>query len=110
MQQAYRNTQLEMFEPRARTPVLLVQWQPWWPQFLNNVADVFRRPPPQPVLTSKPGRFWPDVFVERPLPWKIFGHSGFLHAAAILFIFMTGRFWLTRSQIILDDPYQHTTI
>src|SRR3954452_24290024 len=110
MQQAHRNTQLEMFERGAHTPVLLVEWQPWWPQFLNNIADIFRRPPPGLQLTSKPGRVSPDIFVERPLPWKNFAHSGFLHAAAILFIFTTGRYWLTRPQILVEDPYQHTTL
>lgn len=99
-----------MFEQRARTPALLVEWQPWWPQFLNNIADIFRPPPPELQLMSKPGEVSPDYFVERPLPWKDFGHSGFLHAAAILFIFTTGRFWLTPPQTVLEDPYQHTTL
>lgn len=113
MQQASEFSQPEKHLVRARPPALsrlLVQWQPWWPQFLNNIADLFRRQPAFAAPTSTPGKFWPDVFVERPMPWRNFGQSGLLHAAAILFIVTTGRFWLSRSQTVLEDPYQHTNL
>jgi TonB family protein len=112
MQQASKFSHPETYLEKANPPALsrlLVQWQPWWPQFLDNIADLFRRPSPI-VLTSAPGDFWPDVFVRRPMPWRNFGQSGFLHAAAILFIIATGRFWFARPQLIVEDPYQHTTL
>jgi TonB family protein len=113
MQQALKFSQPETYLKKANPPALsrlLVQWQPWWPQFLDNIADLFRPPPPPIALTSRPGDFWPDVFVRRPMPWRNFGQSGFLHAAAILFIITTGRFWFGPPQPIVEDPYEHTTL
>ncbi|MCU1305679.1 MAG: hypothetical protein JWN45_374 [Acidobacteriaceae bacterium] len=113
MQQASNFSQPETYLKKANPPALsrlLVQWQPWWPQFLNNIADLFRPPPSPIVVSSAPADFWPDVFVRRPMPWRNFGQSGFLHAAVILFIISTGRFWFGPQQPIVEDPYQHTTL
>ncbi|MCU1310109.1 MAG: TonB-like protein [Candidatus Angelobacter sp.] len=44
------------------------------------------------------------------MPWRNFGQSGFLHAAVIVFIIATGRFWFARPQLVVEDPYQHTTL
>src|SRR6266404_5537104 len=112
MQQASKFSHPETYLEKANPPALsrlLVQWQPWWPQFFVNISDLFRRPSPI-GLTSAPGDFWPDVFGPRPMPWRNFGQSGFLHAAATLFISATGRFWFARPQLIVEDPYQHTTL
>jgi TonB family protein len=110
MQQAIKFSQPEKHLGRARPPALLVEWRPWWPQFLNNIADLFRAAPPFAPVSSAPGKFWPDVFVDRSLSWKSFGKSGFLHLAAILFVATTGRYWLGHSETIIEDPCEQTTL
>jgi TonB family protein len=113
MQQAAENPQTESqiilaFPPAP--PSLLVNWQPWWPHFLNNIADLFRAAPPPIRAQCAPDKFWPDVFVNRPLPWKNFLQSGFFHGAVILFVLTTGRLWLFPPTAVIEDPYQNTTL
>jgi len=68
----------------ATPPRLLVALEPWHRVFLRNLSDLVwtRRQPPL-KLSSRPGAFWPDVFVTRRLPWGRFLESGFYHAAVI---------------------------
>lgn len=68
-------------------PRLLVEWQPWWPVFFNNLLDaILRRAEPAWQATSAPGVFWPDVFVHRPLPWTRIGQSALSHLIVITFL------------------------
>ena len=90
-------------------PKLLVQWHAWWPQFLNNIADLFRATP-QIVNGPPPGEFWPDVFVDRSLPLQRLGYSAFFHAAFIFFMLATGKFWFRSDAATAQDPYQNTTL
>src|SRR5438270_1747909 len=95
MQQRATAAQIDLFSERKIIPVprLSVEWQPFWPQFFDNVQDLFRKPPPL-LSSSRPGEYWPDVFVSRPVPWKDIARSVFFHAAFVFFFFMTGRYWL----------------
>jgi protein TonB len=64
---------------------LLVELEPRSRVFFSNLASLFRTPPRIP-LSSPPGRFWPDVFVASPMPWRRFFESVGYHlllAAAI---------------------------
>jgi TonB family protein len=93
------------------SPKLTISWTPFWPQFVANVGDFILRREPLPYrATSPPGRFWPDVFVQRPMPWRDLVASAFLHAALIAFVLATGKFWLTRSTVRLQDPVASTPI
>jgi TonB family protein len=96
---------------RDRPVVLTVHWTPFWPQFLRNLADHFFLQEPQPVRTSSPpGRFWDDVFVRRPFPWKNMAQSVTVHFAVISFFVSTWPFWMRPSSVTLDSPYRRTSI
>lgn len=64
--------------------------------FFRNLADLLlsRRLPPVPV-TSRPARFWPDVFVPAGLPWTAFMESMIWHVLlTILFVWGQSRVWV----------------
>ncbi len=92
-----------------RVPQFMVGWQPWWPNFLRNIFDLFRRQPPLQLICA-PGEFWPDVFVKRPLPWVNFAESGALHLACAFFFAVFGSALFSHEPIIAEDPFEHTTI
>src|SRR5438876_762124 len=104
--------QIELFATSKSDagPRLLVKWERFWPHLLDNIADLILPPPPPLAITSWPGVYWPDVFVSRPVSWKDFGRSAFIHAAVLLFVFMTGKYWMFPAKVTTHDPYDHTTI
>jgi TonB family protein len=59
---------------------LLVEWHPWHREFLRNLGDLFRPTPTGDSISSSPGTFWRDVFVQRGLPWPRFAQSACYHA------------------------------
>lgn len=65
-------------------PKLIVELEPAYEVFRGNLRDLFW-PEKQPRLrvTSWPGKFWPDVFVQRPLPWRGFAQSVAVHILVI---------------------------
>jgi TonB family protein len=85
-------------------PTFLVKLDPRHKVFFRNLTDLFwsRRPPTLDSL-SRPGAFWPDVFVSSHLPWKRFAESAFCHATVILVIWGFGQFWPQRPRVI-DRP------
>ena len=95
---------------RPPVPRLLVRWTPFWPQFAANLSDFLLGNEPDQNSSSSPGRFWPDVFVQRPMPWKELGSSGVLHIFIAIFIALTGHLWLGRSHVALEDATRHTTL
>ena len=64
---------------------LLPEIEPWGRSFRRNLADLLlRRDPPAPAFTAHPGKFWADVFVYQPLPWRRFAESAGCHALFIV--------------------------
>ncbi len=91
-------------------PKLLVGWTPFWPDFFNTVSDfLLRRDRPQVHSSSAPGS-WPDVLVQRPMPWRELAQSGVLHLCAAVLIALTGHMWLGRSRVEVQDALTHHTI
>jgi TonB family protein len=91
-------------------PHLLVRWTPFWPDFINTVSDfLLRRDGPQVHSSSAPGS-WPNVLVQRPMPWRELAQSGVLHLCAAVLIALTGHMWLGRSRVEVQDPLSHHTI
>jgi TonB family protein len=78
-------------DPPAPDLLLLIKPEPWLSNFLRNLRDLFRDPDPLP-LDSTPADFWPDVFVDRKLPWLRFLQSGAYHALALALIWAGSRF------------------
>jgi TonB family protein len=65
-------------------PTFLVRVDPWHKTFFRNLRDLVKRRREAPLrAVSRPGRFWNDVFVASPLPWRGFAESGAAHAAVI---------------------------
>jgi TonB family protein len=54
-------------------------------------------------LHSRPGTFWPDVFVTSGLPWKRFGQSGLCHVMFMAVLWGSAQLWPQRPQV-LDRP------
>ncbi len=85
-------------------PVFLVSLEPRHRVFFRNLADLFRPRPRTPFrLSSRPGSFWPDVFVPSRLPWKRFAQSAVCHVAVIVALWGSARFWPQPPQV-LDRP------
>ncbi len=78
----------------APAPELLfvIAPEPWFRNFLQNLGGLFARPEAGPELASEPAAFWPDVFVDRRLPWRRFLQSGAYHALALAMIWAGSRF------------------
>ena len=100
-------------------PAFLVELAPWPTVFLQNLADLFR-PARNPSIHpySRPGSFWPDVFVTSRLPWNRFAQSVVCHVAVIVALWGSARLWpqppqvlsrpvFTRAEVIYYAPAEY---
>src|SRR5260370_13956513 len=93
MREAPGSLQLEETESPALALHLLIAPEPWLRNFLQNFGALFRRSETRAVrLESAPAPFWPDVFVDRGLPWRRFLQSGAYHILALALIWAGSRF------------------
>src|SRR5258708_4095477 len=93
MREAPGSLQLEETESPALALHLLIAPEPWLRNFLQNFGALFRRSETRAVrLESAPAPFWPDVFVDRGLPWRRFLQSGAYHILALALIWAASRF------------------
>ena len=97
----------------SRAPQLLITWEPWWPSFFRNLRDVFAEigaPKAAAIASASLGEFWPDVFVNRPIPWKNFGESGAIHVLALLCVVAGTQIWLSKQRVTLTDTTNQTKL
>lgn len=95
------------FANPALPPVLLVQLEPWPRVFLRNLADLLSPRPSSPLLlSSPPGRFWPDVFVASRLPWRRFLESAFYHLVAVAAVWGSAQLWPTRPYLVIRPAFR----
>lgn len=88
-------------------PAFLVELPRWHTVFFRNLLDLFSTRKDQPLhLHSRPGTFWPDVFVTSRLPWNRFAQSALCHIAFILALWGSAQLWPQRPQV-LDRPVFH---
>jgi TonB family protein len=80
---------------------LLIRLEPRPKLFLGNLFALLS-PAPKPPVGLRPGVFWPDVFVARPLPWPSFFQSTVCHA--LLLTALWG--W---SQLLQHQPRLHNS-
>lgn len=104
---------LELTETEA--PVadlrLLVASDPWFQVFLQNLDDLFRRREPVPLqLQSAPGDYWPDVFVDRRLPWPRFMQSGGYHIVALAIILAGSHFLALQPHVTAVPTFTHADV
>jgi TonB family protein len=79
---------------------LLVELEPWHRAFLDHVRGVFPARELPLDLDSTPGAFWPDVFVERGLPWRRFLESGAYHILALALLLGATRFFALQPRVM----------
>ncbi|MGA9072713.1 MAG: TonB family protein [Candidatus Sulfotelmatobacter sp.] len=89
---------------------LLITPEPWSRVFLQNVRGLFQREPAPLHLQCSPGDFWPDVFVERKLPWGRFFESGGYHVLALSAIWAGSRFLALQPQVMLQPTFSHADV
>ncbi len=95
----------------ARDLRLLIAPEPWTRVFLQNLGELFRRNDAASLhleFTSAP--FWPDVFVERGLPWGRFLQSGAYHVLALALIWAGSRFLALQPQVIPQPSFTHADV
>jgi hypothetical protein len=93
--------------PRLR---LLVELEPRHRVFFSNLADLLlSRRVPQVPITSRPARFWNDVFVPSGVPWSSFMESMLLHLLlTVLFVWGQSRVWVSVKLFPQRDAFQRS--
>jgi hypothetical protein len=85
-------------------PNLLVEQEPAHRVFLANLIELVCPPQIVPLkLTSRPARFWPDVFVSAQLPWERFLQSMLLHVMMVATLFGILQFGIARPRLVPQD-------
>ena len=82
----------------TRPPQLLARWSSPGQDFVENLRAVLFSTKPL-VLTSRPGVYWSDVFVRRPLAWREISLSYVLHALLLTLIYVSP--WYS---VMLETP------
>src|SRR3954471_14200515 len=92
-----------------KAPKLLVEWQPASSAFIENLRAVLFRPAPV-IWTSRPGTYWSDVFVHRPLAKREIALSYLLHGLAISLVYLYPWVGMLTPHTPTQDPTKETTI
>ncbi len=92
-----------------KTPRLLVEWQSGPAAFVENLRALLFKQKPL-ILSSRPGSYWADVFVHRPLAKREIALSYLLHALVISIIYMYPWVGIFTSRSTPEAPTRDTTI
>jgi TonB family protein len=87
----------------------MVEHAPADVQFSDEVRAALR-PPPVIAPVAHPDFVWQDVFVERPLPWRRFLQSAFLHTAAVALIWTLSITWLRQQKILNSSTFDRSSL
>ncbi len=102
---------LQETEPESPELCLLVEQESWSRVFAQNLRDLFFRRRDVPLqLASTPADFWPDVFVERSLPWRRFLESGGYHVFAITLIWAASHFLALQPRVTALPTFTHADV
>ena len=83
-------------------PKLLLELEPAYRVFFGNLLDtLLLRSAPSARVTSRPGQFWPDVFVDSEMPWWGFLESMLWHMLA-----MAGIWSISQGIALRNQPFQ----
>ena len=93
-------------------PRLLVELPSRPRVFFGNLADLIAPGSFQQLdLRSAPAPFWPDVFVQRGLPWSRFFESGVCHILALALLMVVSRFLALQQPQPLPFPtFNHAQV
>ena len=92
-------------------PNLLLEWNPRHKVFFRNLFDLllFRKPAPV-VITAKPSRFWPDVFVDQRVSKRALFDSALVHVFLVVVIVGFTETYIRYRPPELHDPFSHTKL
>jgi len=111
MREAPGSLQIAEAELPAPDLLLVIVPEPRSRIFLQNLLDLFPWPKPGPLhLESAPAAFWPDVFVDRKLPWRRFLQSGAYHALALAAIWAGSRFLALQPHPTMLPAFTHADV
>ncbi len=111
MRQAPGSLQEAETKPSAPELILLTAPEPRSRAFLQNLRELFRQPERAPLrLESAPAAFWPDVFVDRGLPWRRFAHSGAYHVLTLVLIWAGSRFLALQPHAASQPAFTHADV
>ncbi|HEY2115514.1 MAG TPA: TonB family protein [Candidatus Angelobacter sp.] len=88
----------------------VIEPEPWLRIFARNVADLFRPAPPPVWVSSRPGQYWADALVHRPVAWKAARQSFLGHALVIVAIYALNLAWLNQPQVLPQTPRNQTVL
>jgi TonB family protein len=92
-------------------PTLLVELEPWHRVFVRNLRDLFRFRRKAPLwLVSRPGDFWPDVFVPERMPWTQLLQSGLGHILVIAALWGWSLLWPQRPQMVERPVFRSSDV
>lgn len=90
---------------------LLVELPSWSRVFLGNLRElVFPQRLPPLETRSAPGRYWPDVFVRRELPWNSLLKSLACHVIALALLVGFTQFFSLRPQVVAQTTFGHAQV
>src|SRR5580765_6086113 len=96
------------------TPVsglqFVIEPEPCLRIFTRNIADLFRPAPPPVWVSSRPGQYWADALVHRPVAWKAARQSFLGHVLVIVVIYALNLAWLNQPQVLPEAPPNHTAL
>jgi TonB family protein len=94
---------------------LLVEPDPWSRVFVQNLRAFFQ---PSEVFNQRSANthhqsevaFWPDVFVDRGLPWRRFLQSGACHVLALAVIWAGSRMLALQPRVTSQPAFTHADV
>jgi TonB family protein len=94
---------------------LLIEPEPWYRAFAQNLraffqpSEVFNQ---QSTITNHQSEatFWPDVFVERRLPWRRFVESGACHVLALTLVWAGSRLLALQPRVAPQPAFTHADV
>jgi TonB family protein len=101
---------VERWITSAPPPRLLVELEPRHRAFFDHIRGLFQAHELPLDLASAPGAFWPDVFVERGLPWRRLLESSAYHILAITLLLGATHFFALHSRLMPRSAFQHAEV
>ena len=107
-----------LLEPTAESgseiptaPGFVLDLEPWHKVFFRNLADLFHPAADSASpLYSRPGSFWPDVFVTSRLPWNRFAQSAFFHVLFVIALWGSVRLWPQSPQVLQRPAFKSSDV
>jgi TonB family protein len=101
----------EAATPVFREPRLLLELPSWPKIFFGNLRDLLHPPKLAPLrLISAPAPFWPDVFVQRHVPWRSFTESVGYHVVALAAVGLFAHWLVTQPQVLPSASFDRNQV